>query len=99
MRSAFRWAISPWDKAAWESYEPAPDALIPAAVRVGRLVLPDDPGLGGLPGVAPLIREGHMFLRGGESHAARQYRPTLRLRLVAPALPGTLPSVPAGPGG
>lgn len=99
MRSAFRWAISPWDDVVWESYAPLSDALIPSAVRVGRLVLPDDPGLGDLPALAPLIGEGHLFLDGDDPEAARQLLQTLLLRLVVSSPPGTVRLILADPVG
>lgn len=82
MHPALRWVISPWDDEAWARYRPAPDALIPSAVRVGRLVLPDGAAPGDLPALAPLVGERHLFLEGDDPDATRQLLQTLLLRPV-----------------
>ena len=88
MASAYRWVTAPWDDPVWDAYEPLPDAAIPSAVRVGRLVPAED--LGDLPALAPMIGQGHLFLAGDDPEAAQHVLQALVLRLVVSFPPGTL---------
>jgi hypothetical protein len=108
--TAVRWAVLPWDDAAWAAYAPAADAPLPTAVRVGRLAVE---GLADLPALVPLIgggqtfevsqtskvSGGHIFLTGADPGALRSLLQGLLLRLMVAAPPGSLRLILADPVG
>jgi hypothetical protein len=110
--AATRWAVLPWEDAAWAAYAPAADAPLPTAVRVGRLAVE---GLADLPALVPLIGggqtfevsqtskvspgRGHIFLAGDDPEATLSLLQVILLRLVVAAPPGSLRLILADPVG
>lgn len=85
MRSAFRWAVAPWDDPAWEQYTPQLNSAVPSAIRIGKLN--DDFGLGDLPALAPLVGEGHLFFTAKKPEDALLALQNALLRLVVASTP------------
>lgn len=99
LRSAFRWAVLPWNDPTWDGYEPAGNGPIPSAVRFGRLDAPDAAALGDLPAMVPLVGQGHLFIQGEDPALARQLLQSILLRLVVSTAPRSLQLTLVDPAG
>ena len=98
MRSAFHWVVSGWDDPAWQQYAPQIDAPLPSAVRIGRLDVKQDFGLGDLPALLPFLGSNHLFLQG-DGEKTRALLQNILLRLVVSSGPGALRFVLVDPAG
>jgi len=90
LRSAFSWAILPWNDPIWEGYDPPAVATTPSLVRVGHLDLPDAIFLDDVPALIPFVGQGHLFLSGDDVVAVRQLLQTILLRLIVANRPRTV---------
>jgi hypothetical protein len=97
--AAHPWALAGFGEAAWDAYQPDPDAPAPEGLRVGALRLADHAGPA-LPAVARFARHGHLLItERGFVHGARSLLQALALRLATAAGPGTVRFALADPVG
>ena len=64
LTAAHPWALAGFGEAAWDAYQPDPDAPAPEGLRVGVLRLAGRAGASGppLPAVARFARHGHLLI-------------------------------------
>jgi DNA segregation ATPase FtsK/SpoIIIE, S-DNA-T family len=102
LTAAHPWALAGFGEAAWDAYQPDPDAPAPEGLRVGVLRLADHGGVSGppLPAVARFARHGHLLItESGFVHGARSLLQALALRLATAARPDTVRFALADPVG
>ena len=99
LAAAHPWALAGFGEAAWDAYQPDPDAPAPEGLRVGVLSLADHAGPP-LPAVARFARHGHLLItESGFVPGARSLLQALALRLATAAGPGTVRFALADPVG
>src|SRR5580704_1276223 len=99
LTAAHPWALAGFGEAAWDAYQPDPDAPAPEGLRVGVLSLADHAGPA-LPAVARFARHGHLLItESGFAGGARSLLQALALRLATAAGPGTVRFALADPVG
>jgi DNA segregation ATPase FtsK/SpoIIIE, S-DNA-T family len=102
LTAAHPWALAGFAEAAWDAYQPDPDAPAPEGLRVGVLRLAGRAGASGppLPAVARFARHGHLLItESGFVHGARSLLQALALRLATATGPGTVRFALADPVG
>jgi DNA segregation ATPase FtsK/SpoIIIE, S-DNA-T family len=102
LTAAHPWALAGFGEAAWDAYQPDPDAPAPEGLRVGVLSLADHAGASGppLPAVARFARHGHLLItESGFVPGSRSLLQALALRLATAAGPGTVRFALADPVG
>jgi hypothetical protein len=102
LTAAHPWALAGFGEAAWDAYQPDPDAPAPEGLRVGVLRLAGRAGASGppLPAVARFARHGHLLItESGFGHGARSLLQALALRLATATGPGTVRFALADPVG
>jgi len=98
-RAGFPYLASAWDDPVWQQYAPNGDVPVAPAVRVGRLVLPGDPGGWDLPAFVPFLGQGHLFVTGQDTASGHNLLQSILLRLLLTCPPGALQLHLLEPGG
>ena len=99
LTAAHPWALADFGEAAWNAYQPDPDAPAPEGLRVGVLRLAGRAGPPP-PAVARFARHGHVLVtERGFVRGARSLLQALALRLATATRPGTVRFALADPVG